>query len=379
MKHTRGRSPRHATRRARASLVALSAVAMMAACTGADDDGDEGSAGESPGAAGTAAVGEKWCSDVSIAAFPGGGQGTPFTNNVYNGYRAAEADVGPEVTYYFSDWNVETMIAQFREALALEPDGMSVMGHPGDAAMGPLIDEAYEAGVQVTVVNVELPESQARHAAEGLGYVGAPNYAAGKRLAEAGRGERTRGIVEGFEEAGLEVVYQEIDPATNADAQAGTPTFTGVIAANPDVSIVVTDHGALTSTAETYATAAGLAPGDVYFAGFDLGPATVDAIKSGFLNLVIDQQPFLQGYLPILQICLTQKYGFSGLFVDTAGSFVDADNVDFVETLAVEEIRSQDALTWVGCEAHPRSTLTYLGRCRVRKSTGRGEASDHHG
>ena len=101
----------------------------------------------------------------------------------------------------------------------------------------------------------------------------------------------------------------------------------------------MTDHGALTSTAETYATAAGLAPGDVYFAGFGLGPATVDAIKSGFLNLVIDQQPFLQGYLPILQICLTQKYGFSGLFVDTAGSFVDADNVDFVEPLAVEEIR----------------------------------------
>jgi simple sugar transport system substrate-binding protein len=77
----------------------------------------------------------------------------------------------------------------------------------------------------------------------------------------------------------------------------------------------------------------------VYFAGFDLGPATVDAIKSGFLNLVIDQQPFLQGYLPILQICLTQVYGFSGLYVDTAGSFVDADNVDFVEPLAREEIR----------------------------------------
>jgi simple sugar transport system substrate-binding protein len=360
MKDTRVGSRRRAAGRARAGLVAVAVATLIAACTGADDD--EGSeAGESPGAEGTAAVGEKWCSGVNIAAFPGGGQGTPFTNNVYNGYRAAEEDLGPDVTYYFSDWNVETMVAQFREALALDPDGMSVMGHPGDAAMDPLIDEAYEADTQVTVVNVELPEALSAHAAEGLGYVGAPNYAAGKRLAEeaversgaqagekafvwgllaeAGRGERTRGIVEGFEEAGLEVVYQEIDPATNADAQAGTPTFTGVIAANPDVSIVVTDHGALTSTAETYATAAGLAPGDVYFAGFDLGPATVDAIKSGFLNLVIDQQPFLQGYLPILQICLTQVYGFSGLYVDTAGSFVDADNVDFVEPLAREEIR----------------------------------------
>jgi simple sugar transport system substrate-binding protein len=323
----------------------------LAACSG---DGDSDSDSDS-------AAGDKWCSDISIAAFPGGGEGTPFTNNVYNGYQAAAADLGPDVTYYFSDWDTDTMIAQFQEAMALNPDGMAVMGHPGDDSMGPLIDQAFERDIQVTVVNVELPASRGRHAADGLGYVGAPNYDAGKRLAEEtvarsgaqsgeqafvwgllsnpGRGERTQGIIDGFEDAGLEVVYEEIDDATNADAQAGTPTFTGILSANPDVSIVVTDHGALTAAAETYATAAGLAPGDVYFAGFDLGPATVDAIKSGFLNLVIDQQPFLQGYLPIVQICLTQHYGFSGLYVDTAGAFVDESNVDFVEPLARDEIR----------------------------------------
>lgn len=333
----------------RVGAVAAAATLVLTGCV-EEGDGD-----------GDTEAGDKWCSDVSIAAFPGGGEGTPFTNNVHNGYLAAAEDLGPDVTYYFSDWNVETMIAQFQEALALNPDGMAVMGHPGDEAMDPLIDQAYEQGVQVTVVNVELPQAQAAHQAEGLGYVGAPNYAAGKRLAEealarsgagagekafvwgllaeAGRGERTQGIIDGFEEAGLEVVYQDIDAATNADAQAGVSTFTGVMSANPDVSIVVTDHGALTAAAETYASAAGLGADDVYFAGFDLGPATVDAIKSGFLDLVIDQQPFLQGYLPILQICLTQVYGFSGLYVDTAGSFVDQSNVDFVEPLAREEIR----------------------------------------
>jgi simple sugar transport system substrate-binding protein len=335
----------------RAGAVAAIAALLLTGCI-QDDDGD----GD-----GTTEAGDKWCSDVSIAAFPGGDEGTPFTNNVYNGYEAAREDLGPEVTYYYSGWDTQRMIAQFQEALALNPDGMSVMGHPGDDAMDPLIDEAYEAGIQVTVVNVELPEAQAAHQAEGLGYVGAPNYAAGRRLAEEaiarsgagagekafvwgllaqpGRGERTRGIVEGFEEADIEVVYQEIDEATNADAQAGTPTFTGVMAADPDISIVVTDHGALTSTAQTYMEAAGLEPGSVYFAGFDLGPATVQAIQSGFLNLVIDQQPFLQGYLPILQLCLTEKYGFSGLYVDTAGAFVDETNVDAVAPLADQEIR----------------------------------------
>jgi simple sugar transport system substrate-binding protein len=340
-------------------------VLVVAACTGADDDDDGEPAAQDTGTAETgdaqAATDEKWCSGVNIAAFAGGGQGTPFTNNVHNGYLAAEADLGPNVTYYFSDWNVETMVSQFREALAQSPDGMAVMGHPGDAAMGPLIDEAYEQDVQVTVVNVELPESMDKYAPDGTGYVGAPNYDAGKRLAdeavarsgaqsgekafvwgllaEEGRGERTQGIIDGFEEAGLEVVYEEIDAATNADAPAGTPTFAAVMAANPDVSIVVTDHGALTATAQTYLDAAGIGPDDVYFAGFDLGPASVEAIKGGHLDLLIDQQPFLQGYLPILQICLTQVYGFSGLYVDTAGAFVDADNVEAVEELANQEIR----------------------------------------
>lgn len=339
-----------------ASALALGLTVFgLAACSDQNADvegGDDQAQGGQDG---------KWCSGVEIAAFPGGGQGTPFTNNVHNGYKAAAADLGADVTYYFSDWSEEKMVAQLREALALDPDGVAVMGHPGDEAMGPLIDQAYEQGTVVTVVNVELPETIEEWSTRGAGYVGAPNYAAGKRLAEeaversgaaagdqafvwglqaqAGRGERTKGIIDGFEEAGLTIVYQEIDQATNADPQAGTATFTGVMANNPDLDIVVTDHGALTATAETYMTAASMEPDDVYFAGFDLGPAAVQAIKSDYLDLIIDQQPFLQGYLPILNLCLTVKYGFSGLYVDTAGSFVDKDNVEAVEELANQEIR----------------------------------------
>ena len=54
----------------------------------------------------------KWCSGVKIAAFPGGPQGGVFANNVYNGYRQAELDLGPTVTYYFSNWDPNTMLTQ---------------------------------------------------------------------------------------------------------------------------------------------------------------------------------------------------------------------------------------------------------------------------
>ena len=52
----------------------------------------------------------KWCSGVKIAAFPGGPQGGVFANNVYNGYKQAELDLGPSVTYYFSDWDPNMML-----------------------------------------------------------------------------------------------------------------------------------------------------------------------------------------------------------------------------------------------------------------------------
>ena len=54
---------------------------------------------------------------------------------------------------------------------------------------------------------------------------------------------------------------------------------------------------------------------------------------------MIDQQPWLQGYLPILQICLSKTYGFSGLHIDTGGGFVDKSNIDLVAPLAEKEIR----------------------------------------
>ena len=54
---------------------------------------------------------------------------------------------------------------------------------------------------------------------------------------------------------------------------------------------------------------------------------------------MIDQQPWLQGYLPILQICLTKVYGFSGLHIDTGAGFADKNNIEFLAPLVEKEIR----------------------------------------
>jgi len=308
-----------------------------------------------------AAAPARWAGNVRIVFFPGGPQGGVFAVNVYNGAKQAEADLGCKVDYVWSDWDPQKMIQQFTEAVATRPDGIAVMGHPGDEAFDPLIDDAESKGIIVTSGNTQLPKAEAKYAANGFGYVGADLYTAGhdlgaeavKRfdlkkgeramvwglLSQPTRGLRTKGVIDALKQAGLKVDYLEIDASTNKDPPSGAPTFAAYVSSHPDVKLVVTDHGALTATAETYLKAASKNPGDIKIAGFDLSPATIAAIHGGWTGLVIDQQEWLQGYLPILQICLTKVYGFSGLHINTGAGFVDKSNVDIVAPLAEKNIR----------------------------------------
>jgi len=303
----------------------------------------------------------KTCEGVKIVFFPGGPPGCPFGTVVYNGAVAAAADLGADVEYMFSDWNTEKMVTQFKEAVATKPDGIAIMGHPGDDAFEALVDDAEAKGIIVTSQNTTLPRIEAKYKGVGFGYVGQELYASGYMLGqeairktgfgkgdramvwgllkEPTRGLRTKGVIDALEEAGMTVDEIEISADVDADATAGVPVFTGYVSAHPDVKLVCTDHGGLTSTLETYLKAAGKGPDDVYGIGFDLSPATAEAIRGGWTDLVLDQQPFLQGYLPIVQICLTKKYQFSGLHVDTGSGFAHKDNIEVLASLADKQIR----------------------------------------
>ena len=302
-----------------------------------------------------------WCSGTNIVFFPGGPSGGPFATVVYNGAVQAAADTGANVQYVWSDWDPAKMITQFQQAMATNPDGIAVMGHPGDEAFDPLIDQAESQGIIVTSMNTQLPTAQANYAPKGFGYAGAVLYDAGYSLgqeavkesglgagdkaflwgllSQAGRGERTKGVKDALEKAGLTVVYQEIDDKTNADAAAGIPIFAGIMSANPDIKMVITDHGALTGTMQSYLEAAGKQPGEIFAAGFDASGNAVEAIQGGWLQLVIDQQQWLQGYFGVLQICLSKNYAFSGLMIDTGGGFLNKDNIDIVAPLVQKQIR----------------------------------------
>lgn len=324
-------------------LVSLVLIGLLAAPAFASSPGDEG--------------------PVEIYFFPGGSPGGSFATVVQKGAKEAAEILGDrvKVRYKWSDWNPQKMVNQLQEAMAANPDGIAIMGHPGVDAFKPFVEKAEEKGVIVTSQNVTLPELEKKYKSRGFGYVGQELYPSGYTLGKAAvrragleegdkalvwglkseptRGKRTRGAIDALKEEGIKVDYIEISSEVDADASAGIPVITGYLQSNPDCKLVITDHGALTATQESYFKSAGLDPDEIYGAGFDLSPATVRAIKSGYTDLVLDQQPFLQGFLPIFQIYLSSKYKFSGLHIKTGAGLVHAGNIDAIAPLAKEGIR----------------------------------------
>lgn len=312
-------------------------------------------------AASSATASKRSGEGMTIVFDTGGPVGGPYNTIVQNGARQACEDLGCSIKFMYSDWSPRKMIENFSKALATRPDGMVIMGHPGDEAYGPLVKEARDNGILVTSTDTELPELMARYSSEGFGYTGPDNLASGKQLAQealrrtslkAGeralvwglksvpnRGLSTQGMLDVLEAAGINVDYMEISAEVDKDPTLGLPLMTAYLSRNPNTRLIMIDHGALTAQMENFLRAAGVKPDQVFVTGGSLSPATAGAVKGGYIDLISDGQPFLQGYLPVVQLVMTKRYGFSGLKINTGGGFISRDNIDVVAPLVSKGLR----------------------------------------
>ena len=298
---------------------------------------------------------------ITIWFDTGGPVGGPYNTIVQNGAMQAASDLGADVHYLYSDWNPEKMVDNLKKSIAASPDGVVVMGHPGDNAFGPFIDEAFSKGIVVTCIDTGLPSTLNKYKSQGFGYIGTDPVVMGTTLAEesmkrAGlkkgdramiwglkrleqRGKRARAMIRTLEEAGITVDYIEISPEVDKDSAMGTPVIAGYLSSHPDCKMVLIDHGALTSQMENFLRAAGIKADEIFVGGFSLSPATATAIENGYVDLVSEMQPYLLGYMSVAQIVFTKKYGFTGLELDTGGGLVHKDNIGLVAPLAKKGIR----------------------------------------
>ncbi|MGU5697467.1 sugar ABC transporter substrate-binding protein [Aeromonas allosaccharophila] len=299
--------------------------------------------------------------DMTIWFDLGGPVGESYVTVVQNGAKQAAEDLGVDLRLVYSDWQPQKMIENFKQAVAAKPTGIVVMGHPGDSAYQPLIADAITKGIKVTSVDTELSGTMANELSNGFGYVGDNNATRGINLAKealrrsglkkgdramvwgikdiAQRSDSTRGLIKTLEEAGMKVDFIQISQEVDKDPSLGAPVVTSYLATHPDVKMVLVDHGALTAQMGNFLRNSAVKPGELFVAGFSLSPATADGIQSGYVQLVADCQPYLMGYLSVVQLVLSERYGFAGLDINTGAGFVTKDNIALIAPLAAKGLR----------------------------------------
>jgi simple sugar transport system substrate-binding protein len=271
----------------------------------------------------------------------------PFWSVVKNGVDFAAKQTGANVSYRAPEtFDMVAMGQLIDAAVNQEPDGL-VVSIPDADALGPSIQRAVAAGIPVISMN------SGGDVAKDLGvllHVGQAEFDAGKaagaKLAEMGGktgicvnqevgnvslDQRCAGFAEGFGGA-VTVLPTTNDPA---DVQAKVKA---ALASNPDIDTVLA-LGA--GTAGEPSLAAIKETGvKVHLATFDLSAGFLEAVAAGEAAFAIDQQQFLQGYLPVVFLAMNATYGLvPGGDVPSGPNLITQDKAAQVVELSAKGIR----------------------------------------
>lgn len=272
----------------------------------------------------------------------------PFWSVVKNGAEAAAETVGASLEYRApSTFDMAKMQQLVAAAVASNPDGL-ILSFTDESALGSAVQDAVDNGIPVITIN--SGGDVARDYGARL-HVGQSEYEAGKQAAERmqemgvekgvcvnheqgnqGLDQRCDGFVDGFE-GNAEQLATTYDPTSIRNA------IIAYLNQNDDVRGVLT----LGSLAAEPMIAAMREQGatDMFTLGtFDLSPGILESLDAGELDFAIDQQQYMQGYLPVIFL---DQYVKNGLLpagdVATGPGFVTQENAAQVIELSSQGIR----------------------------------------
>lgn len=269
-------------------------------------------------------------------------------NTIKNGIALAGEQMDVEVEYRNPPTgDIADMARIIEQAAASGPNGIITTLADYDVLKGP-IQDAVASGVDVIIMNTGSGD-QAREVGA-LMYVGQPEYDAGYAAGMRAKGdgvesflcvnhaiqqptlaERCQGFADGL---GVELGTSMLD--SGADPAEIKNRVLAYLNANPDTDAVLT-LGPVSADPTLLALEENGMAGDIYFGTFDLGEEIVKGIKAGVIEWGIDQQPFLQAYLPVVILTNYHRYGvLPGNNINAGPGFVTADGLEMVEKFAGE-------------------------------------------
>ena len=288
---------------------------------------------------------------VRIVVITHGQASSPFWAIVRNGVEAAARQLDVLVNYRAPDvYSLDRMKALVDRAIASKPDGLVVsLPEPG---IGPEVRRAVKAGIPVVTIN---SGSDISHGLGVLAHVGQPErragLVAGRRLAASGvrralcvnqqvgnigLDARCAGLAEAMRAAGGRSTVIGVD-----DQSPATPKRIAAAVARDRIDGLLTLNATTGMEAVQAVRRAGAAA-RVKIGTFDLGPDVLRAVQEGRLRFAVDQQAYLQGYLPVALLTQRARYGLfpdEGGVIATGPHFVTRANAEQAIELSRRSIR----------------------------------------
>jgi simple sugar transport system substrate-binding protein len=242
------------------------------------------------------------------------------------------------------------MVNATNTAVSGKADGIAIAVTDKTAFKAP-VDQALDAGIPVVSYNADgAPDDPGTNR---LAYIGQGLFesgqALGQRAAEAVDGgeivgfiatpgalniqPRIDGAKQAIEAAGKGIKFTPV--ASNADVTRALSVIDAYAQGHPNLAGMIAVDAGSTEAIGTVVKKYGMRGKGLKTAGgFDLIPETLASIKSGDLDYTIDQQPYLQGFLPVLYLYLYKLTGglMSPSQTNTGLLFVTKDNVDPYQT-----------------------------------------------
>lgn len=317
--------------------------------------------GAAVGAAGVAGLSSILAACGSTNGSSGGGSGNfpshtawnfVFVNHVTTNtfftptqYGAADAAAALGCKYQWTGSEnsvVSEMVNAFNTAISSKADGIAVAIIDNTAFNAP-VEQALAAGIPVVSYNADASVSAGN---KRLAYIGQDLFASGQAV-----GRRILSLIPGGGDVvgfiatpGSGNIQPRIDGINNvlqgtninfsevASGAQQTDELSAIDAyyiGHPNVKGMFAVDGGSTASIATVSQKYGLPSKGVHTGGYDLEPTTLKGVQAGFLDFTVDQQPYLQGFQPVVQLFLYKLSG--GLTqpseTNTGLLFVTKDNV----------------------------------------------------
>ncbi len=286
----------------------------------------------------------------------------PFWQAVKKGFDdgCARIEARCQMIFTQTEGAIDQQSANMMAGLAQQPDAL-LTTIVDNTAFDDMIQRAVDDGVIVIAVNVddsEGAEGNARMAFVGQGFVAAGRSLATKMteffpadgpvkavigISAPGQNwseQRGQGVREGLEayaeSSGREVEIVRLD--TGTDGAVVADRVGAYLNANPDTTAYF-DTGLWHAYVAQVLSDRGTEPGAVLMGGFDIVSEVLQQMEAGYIQVQVDQQPYMQGYMGVMDAYLAHTVDLAPSDIDTGQGLVLAEDVPALKELAAQGLR----------------------------------------